>query len=401
MGSRGVKVMKTNLEMSNRGKSKTFGAVVIISLCGLAVLAVNGGMVLFQKQMAQGAANAASLAGALALTQGYNLDQIEYAVVERAREQGYDSQDPNTSVKLTWLSKAVGVSASYSNNLHVTITTDYTSLFSWIFNSDQNQITVDALAHARIDEDLAPGYAIVSLNDEKCQDSANDNNSDSSISGTGCWQDTDANANAFPVPLTGGTQVSLTDIPLPDCSALPDYGEVVVTGSSTLQPGKYESITVRADASLNLNSGLYCIYGTGLDGNAFLMNDYSWTVGQDVMVYLMEGAGDFQTSSTSAVYLYASEYLVDQSGQQWAGMLIYAHPDNDSNFMFTGTSKSTYRGTIYAPGARCEAHGTSGFVTLKSQMVCDTVRFLSVNGLYVSYDMSTNYHLPEIVEIMD
>ena len=393
--------MVAQRKRSDRGISKTFGALVIISLLGFAVLAVNGGMILFQKQMAQGAANAASLAGALALTQGYNADQIEYAVVERAREQGYDSQDLNTSVDLTWLSEVVGASSSYSNNLHVTITTEYTSLFSWIFNSDQNQITVDAVAHARIQEDLAPGYAIVSLNDEKCQDSANDNNSDAKISGTGCWQDTDASANSNPIPVSGSTQVALADVPLPDCSGLPDYGEVAVTGALTLQPGRYDSITVRADASLKLSPGLYCIYGTGLDDNAFFMSDYSWTVGQDVMVYLMEGAGNFQTSSTSAVYLYASEYLVDQSGQQWAGMLIYAHPDSNSNFMFTGTSKSTYRGTIYAPGARCEAQGTSGFVTLKSQMVCDTVRFLGVNGLYVSYDMSTNYHLPEIVEIMD
>ena len=150
-----------------------------------------------------------------------------------------------------------------------------------------------------------------------------------------------------------------------------------------------------------MNPGLYCIYGSGFDGNSFLMNEYTSVFGQNVMVYLMEGAGNFRTSPTTAAYLYAPDDLLDTSGQQWGGMLVYAHPDNHGKFILTGTSKSTYRGTIYAPGAQCEARGTEGFVTLKSQMICDTVRFSDVSGLYVSYDMSTNYHLPEIVEIME
>lgn len=82
-------------------------------------------------------------------------------------------------------------------------------------------------------------------------------------------------------------------------------------------------------------------------------------------------------------------------------MLIYAHPNIEANFTFTGTSNSIYRGTIYAPGADCEIHGTAGFVTLKSQLVCDSIDFAAVEGLYVNYDMSMNYHLPEAVKIMD
>jgi hypothetical protein len=376
--------------MLDRGNSQRIAVVAIIGLIVIAVLAVNGGMVILQRQIAQNAVDAASLAAALALTQGYSSDQIEYVALERAGDHGFNADDPDTSVKLSWMSEIVGAGASYSNFLRVSITTSYRSIFSSIFNSKQDFITVDAISHARMDEDLAPGYAVVALNGEGCKEG----------SGAECWGGT-AGVSAFSIPVTGGTQAALSEIPLPDCSSLPDYGDVVVGDSAILQPGRYASITVGVSASVNMNPGLYCIYGSGFDGNSFLMDDYTWVSGEDIMVYMMEGAGDFQTSPTSASYLYAPEDLIDQSGHQWGGMLVYAHPDNDSNFIFTGTSKTTFRGTIYAPGAQCEAKGTAGFVTLKSQMVCDTVRFFDVNGLYVSYDMSTNYHMPEAVEIMD
>jgi hypothetical protein len=357
-------------------------------------------MIFLQKHGAQQAVEAASLAGALALTQGYDLEQIEYIVLERAKNQGFDSMDPRTSVQLAWVPTALGVSSTNSNYLHVTITADYTSLFSSLFNSGENGIVVDAIAHARMDEDLAPGYAVIALNEDECQISGGGIGV-GELPGGNCMTDQGSMANAVPVPVTGGTQVSLKDIPLPDCSGMLDYGEAVIRDSVTLQPGKYRSLSIEIDATVNLNPGLYCFYGSRADGNSFLVGEHSLVVGQNVMFHFMEGAGGFQTDSTSAMYLYAPQSLVDPSGQQWAGMLMYADPEIDGTMTFTGTAKTTYQGTIYAPGARCEAWGSAGFVTLKSQVVCDTVRFNNVGGLYVSYDMSTNYHLPEQVEIMD
>jgi hypothetical protein len=310
------------------------------------ILAVNGGMYLFQRQVAQKAADAASLAGALALTQGYSVEQIESIVLDRAKDQGFDTNDSENLVELSWMSEILGAGASFSNHLQVEITTEYSSLFSTLFNSERSLLTVDAVAHARMHEDLAPGYAVVSLNDEQCQESQSGTNSDSAGSRGGCWEEIASGGNTLPVPVTGGTQVTLTDVPIPDCSGLVDYGDVLIQDAVTLQPGMYASITVEVGASLNLNPGLYCIYGSGFDGNSILMSEASWVVGQDVMVYLMEGAGNFRTSPTTATYLYAPESLLDQSGQQWGGMLVYAHPDNESEFIFTGTSKTTYRGTI-------------------------------------------------------
>lgn len=399
-GSRGVNVMISHWKRSDRGNSSTIGALIIVGLIGFAVFVVNGGMVFLQRQGAQQAVDAASLAGALALTQGYELEQIKYIVLERAKDQGFDSADPDTTVQLAWLPAAVGANSTFTNYLHVIITTDYTSLFSSIFNSGKGGIVVDAIAHARMNEDLAPGYAVVALNEEACEASIGRDNLEDSQTDN-CWAYPVEDSMVNPVPVTGGAQVKLTEIPLPDCSGLPDFGVAVLRDSVTLQPGAYESISIQAEAIVNLNPGLYCIYGATADGNSFQMGEHSMVVGQQVMLYLMKGAGAFQVDPASASYFYAPDSLVDFSGNQWSGMLLYADPGNEVLMTLTGTSKTTYQGTIYAPGARCEARGTAGFVTLKSQLICDTIRFEHVGGLYVSYDMATNYHLPESVEIMD
>lgn len=369
-------------------------AWIIFGVIVFGIVALNGGLILIQQQITQNAADAASLAGALALTQGYNLDQVKDVVLKRAKEDGFDSENPGTKVELSWMSDIVGAGASFSNNVKVTISTDYKSLSSSIFGSDRNSLTVDAVAHARMDEDFAPGYAVVALNDEGCEDSSGD-------SDAGCWSGGNSIANTNPIPVTGGTQVSVSEVPLPDCSGLADYGEVEIRSSANLEPGKYMSITVGEDASLSLNPGLYCLYGAGADNNSILLADSSQVLGENVMFFMMEDAGGFNSSPTSEVYLSAPERLLDPSGQQWGGMLLYAQPDVDGVFIFSGTSRTIFIGTIYAPGAHCEAQGTKGFVTLRSQIVCDHVSFTEIDGLYISYDMSTNYHLPEAVEIMD
>ena len=83
--------MIANKKRSTRGTSTTIGALIVVGLIGFAVFALNGGMIFLQKQGAQQAVEAASLAGALALTQGYDLEQTEYIVLERAKNQGFDS----------------------------------------------------------------------------------------------------------------------------------------------------------------------------------------------------------------------------------------------------------------------------------------------------------------------
>jgi hypothetical protein len=199
--------------------------------------------------------------------------------------------------------------------------------------------------------------------------------------------------------MTGFPQQGLPGVPEPDCTGLEDFGDVVVKNTEIIGPGFYESIKFSANADATMLPGLYCIYGTGPGGLALPTLGSAKVTGDGVMLYFMEDAGGMTTSANSEIYLTAPDSLTDYSGNQWAGMLIYAHPDNHEDIILTGTSNSSYVGSVYAPGAYCEAQGTSGSVALQTQLICDTVGFSGTGDIDISYIMEQNYHLPDAVEL--
>jgi hypothetical protein len=309
------------------------------------------------------------------------------------------------------------------------------SAFAHFVYSGPLEVSVQAVAHARQNEDFAPGYAIFATNLDECQTLEFDGNPDLVLSGGGsifsnsicdcgsggagvmngdgnvqvnhggkiklggCWVQDGTSGTVQPIPLTGFPQQGLPKAPLPDCEGLETFGDVVVKDTATIGPGLYESIKFSANANVTLQPGLYCIYGTGAGGLAFPTLGSARVTGDGVMFYFMEDAGGMTTSANSVIYLTAPTDLTDASGNQWAGMLIYAHPDNHEDFILTGTSNSKYVGSVYAPGAYCEAQGTSGSVALETQLICDMVRLTGTGDLDISYQMEKLYHLPDAVEL--
>jgi hypothetical protein len=407
----------------------------MIVLLGFAGLAIDGGMLYVQKRFAQNAADAASLAGALALTQGYSGAQLEYIVLERAKENGFDNHDPETTVVVNWPPQAPSPYAGNTNYIQVSITGSVDSAFAHFVYAGPLEVSAQAVAHARMGEDFAPGFAIFAKNLEECQTLEFDGNPELVLSGGGsiysnsicdcgsggagvmngsgsvdilgggkiklggCWVQDGSSGTVNPIPVTGLPQQGLPKAPLPDCSGMEDFGDVVVKDTDSLSPGLYESIKFSANANATMLPGLYCIYGTGAGGLALPTLGSARLTGDGVMLYFMEDAGGMSTSATSEVYLNASEDLTDASGNQWAGMLIYVHPNNHEDIVLTGTGNSSYVGSVYAPGSYCEAQGTSGSVALQTQLICDMVRFTGTGELDISYDMEKLYHLPAAVEL--
>ena len=91
--------------------------------------------------------------------------------------------------------------------------------------------------------------------------------------------------------------------------------------------------------------------------------------------------------------------MVDASGNQWAGMLIYAHPNNTNDIILTGTSNSWYEGSVIALGSHCDVEGNGGSVAFKTQVLCDTVRVNGTGELDLFYEKERNYHYPATVEL--
>jgi hypothetical protein len=426
--------MNSSPKMSERGSSLLLIAFGVVVLLGFAALAIDGGMLYVQKRFAQNAADAASLTGALALTQGYSGAQLEYIVRERAKENGFDNDDPDTTIVVNWPPQAPNPYVGNPNYIQVFVTGAMNSAFAHFVYSGPLQVSVEAIAHARLGEDFAPGYAIFAANLSECQTLEFDGNPELVLSGGGsifsnsecdcpsggagvmngngnvhvvdgqiklggCWVKDGESGTVSPIPVTGYPQQALPTVPIPDCTGLDDFGDVVVKDTESITPGLYESIKFSANADATMEPGLYCIYGTGAGGLALPALGSARVTGDGVMLYFMENAGGMTTSANSEIYLTAPEGWEHPSVNDWAGMLIYAHPNNREDIILTGTSNSSYIGTIYAPGSYCEAQGTSGSVALETQLVCDTVGFGGTGDLDISYDVEKLYHLPDAVEL--
>ncbi len=421
-----------------QGSSSLLMAFAVIVLLGMAALAIDGGMLYLQRRMAQNAADAASLAGALAIAQGYGSDQIEYIVFERAKDNGFDASGSETSVVVNWPPISPSPYAGNSNYIQVSITENIASAFAHFVYSGPLAVTVEAVAHARVHEDLAPGYAIFGASLDECRTLSFDGTPTLELTGggsivsnsnascgcdatggsgvkdgsaevtvyhggnimiAGCWQHNGDSGSISPIPVTGLPQQSVPAPPIPDCSDLDDYGEVRVKNFETILPGKYESLSFTSQSIATMSPGLYCIYGKNESNWGFQTIGQAKLFGDGVMIYLMEEAGGFSSSGGSQILVNASDTLTDASGNEWAGMLIYLHPGNSSEVILTGTSDSWYVGSIYALASPCTGQGTDGGVALQTQLICDTIRITGTGDIDINYDMSKNYHLPDAVEL--
>ena len=117
--------------------------------------------------------------------------------------------------------------------------------------------------------------------------------------------------------------------------------------------------------------------------------------------------GDFTLSGNTFVYLRTSTNLLDSAGQQWAGMLLYVDPANTGLVNISGTSDSSYTGTIYAPSPaqpssqhKCTITGNGENIGLNSQVICNTVKIDGDSHLFIRYREEENYHLPPTVELV-
>ncbi len=420
------------------GSSSLLMAFAVVVLLGMAALAIDGGMLYLQRRMAQNAADAASLAGALAIAQGYGGAQIEYIVIERSKENGFDNADSNTAVVVNWPPHFPSPFAGNSNYIQVVITGHVDSAFAHFVYSGPLAVTVEAVAHARVHEDLAPGYAIFGASLDECRTLSFDGTPTLELTGggsmvsnsnascgcddtggsgvkdgsaevtvfhggnimiAGCWQHNGESGSISPIPVTGLPQQSVPAPPIPDCSDLDDYGAVLVKNVETVLPGVYESLTFTSQSIATMSPGLYCINGKNESNWGFQTIGQAKLIGDGVMIYLMEDAGGFSTSGGSQIYVNASDTLTDASGNDWTGMLIYLHPENSNEVILTGTSDSWYVGSIYALASHCSGEGTDGGVALNTQLICDTIRITGTGDIDINYDMSKNYHLPDAVEL--
>jgi hypothetical protein len=425
-----------------RGQITVLFVLGIIALFGAASLAIDGGRLYLTRREAQSAADDAAMTGALAIVRGYSGPEIGAIALNRAAENGFGQSEDWVTVEVYWPPREPNPYAGDWNHIQVIITAEVPAIFAHFVFNGPLQLTVEAVAHAVPSDELTPGFAIFGANASACRtlvfsgnptvdvsgggsmgsnsdaacdcdpegkggSGANEGkirvkvNGGGDITAAGCWGSYGTAGVIKPDPDEGVQQLNMDKLgrrmPIPDCRGMTKYGPSSFNGEATIYPGVYESLKFTAGADVTLKPGLYCIYGS--DPWVFETKGGSTIRGDGVMFYLMSTAGGWKSAGGSQIYLNAPTKLTDASGNQWADMLIYAHPDNTNDIVLTGTSNSWYEGSVIAMGSHCDVEGNGGAVAFKTQVICDTVRVNGTGDLELFYEKERNYHYPATVEL--
>ncbi len=438
-----------NVKSTERGQVLVLIVLAIVGLLAFAALALDGGMLLLERRRAQNAADAGVMAAALAKIQGTNLFTI---ALQRAASNGFETVPGNCippgaedcfmgsgdrwTVHVSNPPRS-GDFAGNSSYRQVSITSEVNTAFAHLVFSGPLQTTVEAVSRVWPIEQIAVGNALYAATEHDCKgiwftgtgDTViNDGNvySNSDASEKNCQSgvqggagtvnvvsegdknkilvvgtfDEGGSGSVFPTPKENAPPDPLRSVPRPNCDGLGENkGAVKINAGEVvnLDPGIYESITFSTpNSEVMLNPGMYCIYGDkGFSGNGGKVN------GTGVTIYLQRGP--FDLGGNTVVNLFAPEELelVDPSRVDWKGMLIYVDPENDSNVKITGTSNSTYSGTIFAPSSNCVIQGTGDSLgLLSSQVICYTVKVAGTASINITYNDSSLFDVPAAIDLV-
>jgi len=400
--------MKLNRKYE-RGQALILIVGAIIGLVALVALAIDGGNVLSNRRSAQNAADTAALAGALAKVKNQDWSG---AALARATSNNFTNDASNTvTVTNPPAAGCNGTNGPYAGNneyIQVIIHSTVDTYFGSIVGRDQLHNCVEAIARAKPSTTgpIAFGNALVSLNPHDCRSFWAHGNSDTDVTGSGVFVNSDCASGAFqafdlsghasltapsicvvggatygtgdvtPPPDTGcGTQIPYPPPylwPQPTCSAAgTNIGGVITPGSI---PGSWIS------GNVTLLPGTYCISGD------VTVNANNKITGNGVLLYLINGGIHINGG--------AELNLSAQTAGTYAGLLIYLPITNSSIVILNGNANTAFTGTILAPASEVQVNGTGSTYGYHSQIIGYTLDFIGNATANIHYSDADNYDIP-------
>ena len=438
--------MKKQIKKLESGQAIILIAVAVVGLLGMTALAVDGSMVYSDRNSLQGTADntvmSAAAAGAIELdnqgvfTMGFSCDDAEViAAMVAARDAAIARAATNGVTLDADISDGNGVQVScgvvqvegyYDRYFDVAVKiTDYTeTAFTKVLFPEGIANMVEAASRIRPRRTLANGNGIASLGKEHCDGGITmEGTVDVTVYDAGIYSNyclivkgtvdvnlvvdyggisyvafytNTGNTTVNPTPQQVEESIPVIDIPTPDCSSLTSFGAVSLTGGTrTLNQGRYSSISTTG-GTLTFNPGLYCISGQfKVSGNSIVQVSGSPSDTSGITIYMSTGYPTF--SGTSTINLRAPS--VNQP-PALKGMLIFAPVSNSNTFTITGNNVSTFRGTIYVPGAPLTIQGNGNHEGWYTELIAESVS-LGGNAELVIHATSTfNYSRPPMVELL-
>jgi hypothetical protein len=424
----------------------------LVVLLGFTALAIDGGMIYSDRRFDQSVADESALAGAGAaielMANDYsdgvwnydyssfncsNIPILRTAAILAARQLALTNQFTIIEQDLMNSNHGVDVLCGQANRITyvdkyidvwVKITSQTHTAFAQLFYPGPILNSVEAIVRIRPRVDLAYGYAIASLG-EQCGTTSGgielDGNNQIIIHGGGIMSnscieknggndvlvipstlginfitnfvDNGQSGSIIPNPTQVPVKLPLHSIPVPNCAALPYRGS---GESGTLNPGRYDDITLTGNGTITLNPGLYCLYGN------VTVNNGSF-IGSSVTFIMLEGSfsigGNVETNLFSPT-LEPNLTDGDLTNDWIRGMLIYMPSTNTGQIDLRGNSTSSFTGTIYAPNGQIDIGGTTGInPTYNTQVIGRKVKIHGNSIIDINFQGAENFQIPNYLDM--
>jgi hypothetical protein len=193
-----------------------------------------------------------------------------------------------------------------------------------------------------------------------------------------------------PTPDTGVGPLPdpLADLPTPDqLGSLPDQGSITVgSADQTIDPGVYDTIAVTGGGNLSMDPGVYVVTGElALSAGAVL--------GSGVTIYL--ACADYPTPCSGAGAAFhqtgSGQYLATPPiGGPYHGLALFYDRGNTAGLSFTGSGATTFTGTIYARRATMSLASGGVVLQLDSLLVVRSLQVSASAEILLSFVPANN-----------
>jgi Flp pilus assembly protein TadG len=400
-----------------RGQAIPLIGLLLVILIGMAGLVVDGGQLTMQYRASQNAADAAALAAAIQLTNG----ATETQATARASTVAQYNQIPSSDLSIAYYdsSGAVTTVASSVTSVTATVRHDFSTLFLPIVGINSASVSTAATVSVTqggaacvlcVMSSSASSALDVTSNGTLTVNGGNvhvNSASSSALSVGPNGNVTTASgqtrivggatgsgvAHMSPAPVTGVSTTSdpLTSVPVP---SITNTG----TGSTTLNPGVFSSLSISGNDTVTLNQGTYVFKGPiSVSGNGTL-------TGHGVTIYM--ACSSYPTACTTGqsgasltVTGNGSVDLTAPSYGSYQGLTIFSDRNNTSTIEIGGNGSTHFTGTVYALAGTADLYGNGSNSNVNARVIANKAAITGNGALTINYTQSANYLVPNVLTL--
>jgi Putative Flp pilus-assembly TadE/G-like len=360
------------------GQALISTVLALTVLLGFGGLAIDMGALRYEKRLQQTAADAAAVAGASNLTHG----GVTTGAQNASAANGFTNGVNNVTVTIN-NPPASGPHSGNGNYVEALVVAVQPTYFMRIFGINSETITARAVAtnisggansgclytlgppSSSIEGVNINGSAILNAPTCGIVDNGNYNTKGNALIVSASTFGVSGSANISgpggTVTCTSGTSACPTygapasSDPLsyltPPAVQTPSFGKVTTSGTQTLQPGEYSSITIGKNSTVTMNPGIYYVDGSG--GMSF--NGAGTVTGSGVTVYFTNGATINATGGGNKLDI----QLSPPTSGPYAGVLFYQDPNDTAAPSLGGDNNSFFKGILYFPKVQLTFFGNN------------------------------------------